>query len=170
MRKKIKVSDLRIGMYLDKLDGTWLQHPFWKTAFNLIEIKDLKAIQECGIKYLWIDTAKGLDVEEKPEVEKAAPDVVKAEKPVQEKVSLEDELEHERETLSKAKENDAIIIASAITRVQENSYQSMIKNIQMIENCCQVFYEKPVGHITFLSSIDVYGIDIKFDMVGLRSG
>ena len=103
MRKKIKVSDLRIGMYLDKLDGTWLQHPFWKTAFNLIEIKDLKAIQECGIKYLWIDTAKGLDVEEKPEVEKAAPDVVKAEKPVQEKVSLEDELEHARETLSKAK-------------------------------------------------------------------
>ncbi len=105
MRKKIKVSELRIGMYVDKLDGNWLQHPFWKTAFNLIEVKDLNAIKECGIKYLWIDTGKGLGVEEKSVLEKTVPvlDTVQSEKTVQKKISLEDELEHARETLSKAK-------------------------------------------------------------------
>ena len=65
MRKKIKVSDLRIGMYVDKLEGNWLQHPFWRSAFNNIETKDLQAIKKSGIKEVWIDTSKGPDVEDK---------------------------------------------------------------------------------------------------------
>ena len=60
-----------------------------------------------------------------------------------------------------AGEADAIIIASAITRIKENTYESMLKNIQMIENCCRALSESSVGHITFLSTVDVYGIDIE---------
>jgi len=120
MKKKIKVTKLRIGMYVDKLDGNWLQHPFWKKAFNLIEIKDLKAIQECGIKYIWIDTGKGLDVENKPKVEIVVQEVVKPEEPVQKKVSLEDELENARETLDKAK-------AATVSMFQEARMGNSVK-------------------------------------------
>lgn len=27
MLKKIPINDLRIGMYIEKLDGNWLKHP-----------------------------------------------------------------------------------------------------------------------------------------------
>lgn len=63
--------------------------------------------------------------------------------------------------LSSAGDDDALIIASAITRIKENSYASMIKNIQMIENCCRAVSKKSIGHITFLSTIDVYGVNIE---------
>ncbi len=53
---------------------------------------------------------------------------------------------------------DSIIIASSITRIKENSFSSMNKNIQMIENCCRALSENPVRHVCFFSTITVYGI------------
>ena len=53
---------------------------------------------------------------------------------------------------------DSVIIASSITRDKEDSYSVMIKNIQMIENCCQALSEHPVGHVCFFSTITLYGI------------
>ncbi|MDE2077577.1 MAG: HD-GYP domain-containing protein, partial [Burkholderiales bacterium] len=62
MRKKISVSQLRLGMFLDELCGSWLDHPFWKSAFLLSDPKQLAQIQESRVKEVWIDTRKGLDV------------------------------------------------------------------------------------------------------------
>ncbi|MEH3086427.1 MAG: HD-GYP domain-containing protein [Xylophilus ampelinus] len=62
MLKKIQASDLRCGMYLQKLGGSWLSHPFWRSAFVLQDPKDLQAILDSGIQDVWIDTARGLDV------------------------------------------------------------------------------------------------------------
>jgi len=63
MLKKIKVQELKLGMYLQEICGSWMDHPFWKKSFELVEPKDLKALTECGIKEVWIDTEKGLDIE-----------------------------------------------------------------------------------------------------------
>lgn len=55
-------------MFIDKLEGSWLNSPFWKSAFKLSDQKDLKSLRSSGIKHVWIDTDKGLDVEqEQPE-------------------------------------------------------------------------------------------------------
>ena len=62
MLKKISVSDLRTGMYIDKFDGNWLKHPFWKTSFKLQTAKDLNAIKKSEVTHLWIDTSKGDDL------------------------------------------------------------------------------------------------------------
>jgi len=62
MLKKIAVDQLRTGMYLHKLGGSWLQHPFWRSAFLLESADDLRAVRESGIGEVWIDTAKGADV------------------------------------------------------------------------------------------------------------
>jgi hypothetical protein len=35
MLKLINVQQLRLGMYVHKFEGSWLQHPFWRTAFLL---------------------------------------------------------------------------------------------------------------------------------------
>lgn len=66
MLKKINVRDVRLGMFIHELCGSWMDHPFWKKEFKLSDTEDLKSLKTCGIKEIWIDTVKGLDVE--PEV------------------------------------------------------------------------------------------------------
>ncbi|WP_069081728.1 HD-GYP domain-containing protein [Pseudomonas sp. TCU-HL1] len=63
MLKRIAVTDLRIGMYIQELCGSWMDHPFWKTSFLLASGKDLQRIQDSAVGEVWIDTAKGLDVD-----------------------------------------------------------------------------------------------------------
>lgn len=62
MLKKIAVDDLRLGMHLHEMCGAWLDHPFWKTKFVLRDSGDLRKLQDSGVKEVWIDVAKGLDV------------------------------------------------------------------------------------------------------------
>ncbi len=63
MLKRISVEQLRLGMYVHELCGSWMDHPFWRNAFLLDTQKDLRVILATGIKEAWIDTTKGLDVE-----------------------------------------------------------------------------------------------------------
>ncbi|OXC75753.1 DUF3391 domain-containing protein [Caballeronia sordidicola] len=60
MLKKIPVSSLRAGMFLQALDGSWLDHPFWKRSF-LLSDDDIRKIVASGIKSVVIDTDKGLE-------------------------------------------------------------------------------------------------------------
>lgn len=63
MLKKINVKDVKLGMYLQEICGSWMEHPFWKKSFKITDPKDLKTLTECGIHEVWIDTDKGLDIE-----------------------------------------------------------------------------------------------------------
>jgi len=60
--KKIKVDELRLGMYLHGFEGSWLTHPFWKSKFLLRKEADLQAVRKSGQRHCWIDVAKGHDV------------------------------------------------------------------------------------------------------------
>ena len=62
MIKKIPVNQLRLGMHLVKLEGAWVDHPFWKTRFVLDSSSDLQRVRQCGVSHCWIDSALGLDV------------------------------------------------------------------------------------------------------------
>ncbi len=62
MIKSIPVTELRLGMYLHKLGGSWMKHPFIRSSFLLTDIKDIKRILDSGIKEVWIDDEKGEDV------------------------------------------------------------------------------------------------------------
>jgi putative nucleotidyltransferase with HDIG domain len=62
MLKKITVGELRLGMHLHELCGTWLNHPFWKTKFVLREAADLAKLTASGVQECWIDVSKGVDV------------------------------------------------------------------------------------------------------------
>jgi putative nucleotidyltransferase with HDIG domain len=60
---RIPIKQLRLGMYIHEFCGSWYDHPFWRKAFKLESQKDLREILDTGIKEVWIDTDKGLDVE-----------------------------------------------------------------------------------------------------------
>jgi putative nucleotidyltransferase with HDIG domain len=62
MLKKIPIQQLRLGMHLHALEGSWLDHPFWKTKFVLDDQGDLDKLKASGLEACWIDSSKGLDV------------------------------------------------------------------------------------------------------------
>jgi putative nucleotidyltransferase with HDIG domain len=62
MLKRIPIDQLRLGMHVHSLGGAWLNHPFWKTRFDLRESEDLQRLRESGVSDCLIDTDKGLDV------------------------------------------------------------------------------------------------------------
>jgi len=49
-------------MYLKEFCGSWMEHPFWRTAFVLKDPKDIATILASSIKEVWIDASLGLDV------------------------------------------------------------------------------------------------------------
>ena len=63
MLKRIAVSQLRVGMHVHELCGSWLDHPFWRTRFLLKRTRDLDRIVQGGVQEVWIDVSKGLDVD-----------------------------------------------------------------------------------------------------------
>jgi len=62
MLKKIAISDLKQGMYLHKLCGSWTQHPFWRSKFVIKDENEIGLIRDSGITEVWIDASQGLDV------------------------------------------------------------------------------------------------------------
>lgn len=62
MLKRIPAAELRTGMFLHELCGSWMDHPFWRTAFKISDPKDIRRVVESGVREVWIDTSKGRDV------------------------------------------------------------------------------------------------------------
>ncbi|MFN7426086.1 MAG: HD-GYP domain-containing protein [bacterium] len=62
MLKRISVSQLRVGMHVHELCGSWLDHPFWRTRFLVKEARDIDRLLDGGVQEVWIDTSKGADV------------------------------------------------------------------------------------------------------------
>ena len=114
MLKKISVHDLKLGMYLQEISGSWMEHPFWKKSFELTDPTDLKTLTECGIHDVWIDTEKGLDIESiaigQSEEEAQKKIDLKLQEAAQStakftpRVSVHEEIEHARKIHSKAKD------------------------------------------------------------------
>jgi HD-GYP domain-containing protein (c-di-GMP phosphodiesterase class II) len=62
MLKRIDVADVRLGMYIHKLEGPWLKHPFWKTKFLLTDAGQLADLHASELEAVVIDVEKGDDV------------------------------------------------------------------------------------------------------------
>lgn len=114
MRKKVKVTDLRLGMFVDELCGSWMDHPFWKTAFKLANQKDLATLRESNVQEVWIDTDKGLDIETQTEAISEAEEKKKTDALLQQaaskevanleiRVSLDQEMDRARQIHAKAR-------------------------------------------------------------------
>lgn len=71
MLKKINSTDLKVGMHLHELCGSWMEHPFWRSKFTIKNHDDVLRVISSGITEVWIDISKGDDVA--PKVQTAAP-------------------------------------------------------------------------------------------------
>lgn len=55
----IAVKELLQGMYLHKLDVYWLKHPLVHNEMLLSDMVHIRAIQESGVREVWIDLSRG---------------------------------------------------------------------------------------------------------------
>lgn len=60
--KKIGTDQLRLGMFVHELCGSWLDSPIWHRSVLLDDPTVMKKIQESTIAEVWIDISKGIDV------------------------------------------------------------------------------------------------------------
>ncbi len=113
MLKKIHVRDIRLGMFIQELCGSWMDHPFWKNSFKLIDPKELHTLQHCIVQEVWIDTSKGLDVEATTQVISSGDEKHKIEQELRKAVeetpisdphiSFQQELDRARDVQTKSK-------------------------------------------------------------------
>ena len=67
-------------MYLHKIGGSWLRHPFLRNSFLLTDPEDVRKILESGIDSVWIDESKGDALQDVEAVGEAPyPDAIGAE-------------------------------------------------------------------------------------------
>jgi len=64
MVKKIKVDRLKPGMYIHDMNCSWMDHPFFGSSLNVKNDGIIEKIIRFGIREVYIDTDKGVDVED----------------------------------------------------------------------------------------------------------
>jgi putative nucleotidyltransferase with HDIG domain len=62
MVKKIPVAQVTTGMYIHDLNCGWMDHPFLKNQFLVEDNEALCKIRTMGVREVFIDTKRGLDV------------------------------------------------------------------------------------------------------------
>ena len=62
MIKRILREQLKPGMFIHDLNCSWIDHPFVMNSMMVSDGKVIEQIAEYGIRELFIDTSKGLDV------------------------------------------------------------------------------------------------------------
>lgn len=58
MLKIITTKELRIGMFVQQMQGAWFDHPFWRRSFLLSDPEDLSKLLASNIESVQIDTEK----------------------------------------------------------------------------------------------------------------
>lgn len=60
-QKWVDIGDLTLGMFIVKLGGSYMDHPFWRSRFLLTKEEDLRLLQVSGVNRVCIDISKGRD-------------------------------------------------------------------------------------------------------------
>ncbi len=175
MLKRIAVKDVRMGMFITELCGSWMEHPFFKTKFLLEENHDLESLIKSGIKEVWINTDKGLDADEivagksvsdiEDETEKMLREAARAKRI--EKTSMDEEIKNARRICNKAKAavismfNDArmgnaIEVAQAQELVEEIS-ESVLRQPHALISLARL---KNADEYTYMHSVAVCALMI----------
>jgi len=120
--KKISAKDLKLGMHLHELCGSWMEHPFWRTQFVLKSADDIRRILESGITEVWIDVDLGIDV--------AGESVVETEKEVTE-LLMEAEVAQRIEAPKRVPMSDEVKRAFKICAQSKQAVVSMFNEVRM---------------------------------------
>ncbi len=69
MLKKIDTRELKIGMVVEKMDRSWLEHPFLTNRKKITSYSQINKLLEYSIDEVYINIDLGLDVEPEEDIE-----------------------------------------------------------------------------------------------------
>lgn len=183
MRKKISVHDLVVGMYVDEIGGSWIDHPFWKKSFKLKTTKEVLVLQQSLIGEVWIDTLKGLDISNQSTwvAGAAVSRMEQVVSPVQKtevRVSLEQELEQAAKIQHRARLAVTALFEEArlgqalpigeMASLVDDIYQSVSRNSGALLSLVRL---KNKDNYTYLHSVAVCALMIALGkQMGIESG
>jgi putative nucleotidyltransferase with HDIG domain len=153
-------------MYLTKLGGSWIKHPFLRSAFLIKSAEDIAKIQKSGIQEVWIDPEKGIglggEMENTPKQEPESPAPSKVKAPTEAQVPLKGELRRARKIcleskaavssmFAEARMGNAVTAEQAEPLVQQIA-ESVARNPGALINVARL---KTVDDYTYMHSVAV---------------
>lgn len=111
MIKKIPVTLLKPGMFVSDFNAGWLDHPFMLNSMKISSDEELDKVRAAGIRELYIDTERGLDVgdgvptgaEATQQTHRAIESLATTTRPaVEPRVSLAEEMQRARSAFTEA--------------------------------------------------------------------
>jgi putative nucleotidyltransferase with HDIG domain len=58
--RRIAPEEVELGMFIQGFDGSWFDHPFWRTRFVLAKKRDLERVRESPVAAVIIDDERGV--------------------------------------------------------------------------------------------------------------
>jgi putative nucleotidyltransferase with HDIG domain len=80
--KRIPIASLKLGMYLVGLDRSWIATPFFSHKFLVDKQAQIDKLKQISVRFVDIDTGKGLDVEGPARLVETPPEPPPTETPV----------------------------------------------------------------------------------------
>jgi len=77
MPTTVSVDQLRPGMYVQRVNGAWLSHPFWRGSF-LATAQDIGRLRDSGVESVEIDPARSVELDDAAAGPAAATDATQA--------------------------------------------------------------------------------------------
>lgn len=175
MIKKISVQQLKPGMFIHDMNCGWMEHPFLTGTLKVKSDKEIEKIVGGGIREVYIDTDKGLDVQDAPtesevkaEIDHELIALAQKARPA-ESVSLRDELDKSRRVHSEANKIVHNIMQDArlgkqieleqVDPVVEQMTSSIFRNKDALLSLCKI---KNKDDYTFLHSVSIGALLISF--------
>jgi putative nucleotidyltransferase with HDIG domain len=163
MLKKVAITQVEKGMFVDSFEGPWLKHSIWKTRFVIKDDETLARVRNCGATEVWIDVEKGSDVPPPRTVVEMAPSP--AAEPAAKRVvrrSMADELHNASNVLKRSKEavvslfsearmGNAVDTSQCVPLVND-IVESMDSNADALISLCRL---KLADEYTYMHSVSV---------------
>jgi HD-GYP domain-containing protein (c-di-GMP phosphodiesterase class II) len=125
MIKKIKVAQLKPGVYIDSMNCDWLNHPFIGNKIKIKTDQDIEKIIQHGINEVYIDTDKGLDIAE-------APTKKEVDRVIQKEINEITETKYKTGVHTPLKEE--LVRAKDIVKNTKKTMQTIMENVKLGRN------------------------------------
>jgi putative nucleotidyltransferase with HDIG domain len=183
MIKKVKVEQLKPGVFVHDFNSGWLHHPFLKNQARIKTDEDVKKIIKYRIHEVYIDTEKGLDIDDAPTqqevVEEIQTEIDKLPAPAQgnSRLPLKQEIAEAKRFINEAKKTtrqlmDDVRLGKQLDMQQvenlvERMTQSILNSKDALISLARI---KNKDEYTYLHSLAVSALCISFaDHLGLDS-
>jgi len=60
MLVRIETRNLRTGMFVARVEGSWIHNPFWRSRFLLSDPAQIARLSDAGVESVFIDTRRGV--------------------------------------------------------------------------------------------------------------